>query len=573
MANRRKKPVEGETPMDEVKKMPEAPKENSTEFKEPAPGEQLSLPIPTAPRSMSAKRQETPLPAIVEGPGAIRPSSGAPVSFLDEEKHNFFTRILFLLLLAVVVAASVLIFALRPSAYTEQTDSVKLLYCPEQNVTQVAVNGVLRGEIAGSVTYTATDGTGRVCVAIADGRLYTVKGRDVTWVCDGVTDCALAANGQYLAWRTEARELFYQAVGKEESRYRISGSCTDDRYSLSPSGKELLYTYTGEDGILRLDVYSGSGSKPYLSQNEELYPVAVADRCRYVYYTDQSGALYVLSTKENVRRKCGDSPDLGSLIFNRAYSEVLFYDGGQTRIFRKGENVILPDIASTDLLTLIPNRRVSILSNRVGTHYLMETFFENYYVYSADSTLKLVLLERKKEQGRMTDVSFVDSADSVTVTDKSVFFLRTASGAATHTNLYRCKTGKTEVLDLEWDVQDFCTNVDGSRLLYVDVHGALYSLQIGAVPVILYDHIEVQAGITVTADDAFYFYRAPGKLCVSDNGAAPRELREGVLSVAADAHTAFYTADVTENGTFTVYANHRSRRKDVLLAGGVGRVD
>jgi hypothetical protein len=105
------------------------------------------------------------------------------------------------------------------------------------------------------------------------------------------------------------------------------------------------------------------------------------------------------------------------------------------------------------------------------------------------------------------------------------------------------------------------------------VHGALYSLQIGAVPVILYDHIEVEAGITVTADDAFYFYRAPGKLCVSDNGAAPRELREGVLSVAADAHTAFYTADVTENGTFTVYANHRSRRKDVLLAGGVGRID
>ena len=242
MADRKKKPVDGAKKADKTKKTPAVPDEILKDAAAFAPGEQLSLPIPTEPRPMPSQKKEPPLLAVVDGPRAVRPSSGVPISFPDEEKHNFFTRILFLLLLAVVVAASVLIFILRPSAYTEQTDSVRYLYRPEQNVTLVTVNGVLRGEIAGSVTYTAADGTGRVSLAIADGKLYTVKGRDVTWVCDGVTDCVLAANGQYLAWRTAEGALFYQAVGKEESRYRISGSCLDDRYCLSPSGKELLYT-------------------------------------------------------------------------------------------------------------------------------------------------------------------------------------------------------------------------------------------------------------------------------------------------------------------------------------------
>lgn len=514
----------------------------------------------------SSMSKEKSLPAVANAQRQVQTSSGVPINFPEEEKRNFLSRIALLLVLLVVVVVSVLIFAFRPSEYTERTDSVNFFYRPEQNVTVIAVNGTVRGEVGGELSYKTCDGTGRVCAAILESKLYVIKGRDVTEIDDAVTDCVLSSNGKYLAWRTESGELYYSAVGKKDSTYRISGQCSDDRYCLSPGGKELLYTYTGNDGVLRLDVYSGTGSKPYLSHNESLYPVAVADRCRYVYYTDAEGALYVLNTKDNQRRLCGDHPDLECLIFNRSNSELLFYNDGKTRIFRKGENVILPDLGSSDILRLIPNRRVAYREQRVGTQLLQESFFDNYYVYYADSTVKLVFLERKKTQGTVTDVSFADSADVITVTDKSVFFLQTSKGSATHTNLYRCKTGKTEVLDLQWDVQDFCANVDGSRILYIDVHGALYSLRVGAVPEILYDSVVVEKGMAVTKDDAFYFYREEGKLCVSDNGETPRELRDGVWAVAVDGHTIFYATDMAEDGRCTVYSNYRNRRKDIKIA-------
>ncbi len=578
MASRKKKPTDAENAVKAEKKdvtaeSESAPKQKKTVKKTTKKKTEVQLVPVEGTRAVHAettpKKEET-MPVAVSGQRQVQTSAGVPISFPEEEKRNFLSRVALLLVLLAVVVASVLIFAFRPSEYTERTDSVNFFYRPEQNVTVIAVNGTVRGEVSGALTYKTYDGTGRVCAAILEGKLYVIKGRSVTEIDDAVTDCVLSSNGKFLAWRTDVGELYYSAVGKKDSTYRISGQCLDDRYCLSPSGKEMVYTYTGDDGVLRLDVYSGTGSKPYLSRNEELYPVAVADRCRYVYYTDANGALYVLNTKEDQRRLCGDKPDLDSLIFNRSNSEVLFYNEGQTRIFRKGENVILPDLGSTDILQLIPNQRVAYREQRVGVQLLQESFFDSYYVYYADSTVKLIFLERKKTQGVVTDVSFVDSAAAVTVTDKSVFFLQTSKGTATHTNLYRCKTGKTEVQDLQWDVQDFCANVDGSRILYVDVHGALYSLQIGAVPEILYDSIVVEEGVIVTKDDAFYFYREEGKLCVSDNGAAPRELRDGVQDIAADGHTLFYVTDIAEDGRYTVYSNYRNRRKDTQIAAGVG---
>ena len=54
-----------------------------------------------------------------------------------------------ILIVLAVLAAAVLIFSFRPSAYTERTGSVNFLYLPDCNKTMIAANGTVRGEVDG----------------------------------------------------------------------------------------------------------------------------------------------------------------------------------------------------------------------------------------------------------------------------------------------------------------------------------------------------------------------------------------------------------------------------------------
>lgn len=497
-------------------------------------------------------------------------ASTVPINFPELEKRSFWSRALVLLVMLAVLAASVAIFLFRPSEYTERTDSVSFLYLPDSNRTVIAVNGTVRGEVDGALRYKTCDGTGRVCAALIEDRLYLIKGRKVTEVAASVADCVLSSNGQALAWRNSANELFYMIVGKKDGTYRISGTATDARYCLSPDGKELVYTYE-QDGVLRMDVYSRTGSKPYFSENEGCYPLGVSDKCRYLYYTNGDGALYVLVQKTGKSVLCGNEPSLGHLIFNRDNTELLFCNGTETRLFVNGERLLLPTLLSTDSLELLPNRRAAIREIGAGKQYLMESLCDSYYLHHRGTGKMLVFLEQKKDQGVLLDVYAVDGKESITVTDKSVFFLSTSQGTATHTNLYRCKTGKTEVEELYWDVGGFCTNVDGSRILFTDVHGALFAYRLEAFPERLCDSV-IKESITVTADDAFYFYQAQGSLWVSDNTDQPRAMCEGVAYTLVDGMTAYYVTDIAEDGCGTVYSNYRNTRKSTKIAERVGSI-
>ena len=153
----------------------------------------------------------------------------------------------------------------------------------------------------------------------------------------------------------------------------------------------------------------------------------------------------------------------------------------------------------------------------------------------------------------------------VTVTDKRVFFLSTSdSGDTRHTNLYVCKTGKTVAEILHWDVSHYLPNVDGSRLVYVDKHGALYGHRLGADPIRLSDTV-VAESLCLTADDMFYFCVREGELWVSDNAEGARSVSSGVDRVMADSFTVFYATEMDETGLGKVYSNYRGQRKSELL--------
>ena len=135
-----------------------------------------------------------------------------------------------------------------------------------------------------------------------------------------------------------------------------------------------------------------------------------------------------------------------------------------------------------------------------------------------------------------------------------------------HTVLYRIKPRKTEKELVAWDVGNYCTNVDGSRVLYTRHQDALYVWSPSKDDKRICDAILPET-LTVTADDVFYFYREDGVLAVSDNGGEVRTVATGVGGYLTDAHSIFYVV-TGEDGKNTIYVNYRNARVSDELGNG-----
>ena len=265
--------------------------------------------------------------------------STVPLDFPAIEKKNLAKTLLLLLIFAAVIVASVLIFVFRPSDYDERTHSVNFFYAPEREVTVIAVDGRTRGEVSGEVSHYAYNGSGKICAAIVGGDLYVIEGKQIEKVAVGVQDFVLSANGKVLAWRSTENVLYYDTLKDKNSPSPITTTATVPHYALSPDGKEMFYTYAATDtALLYAGIYSCTDSAPYIQSPTGIYPIAVANKCKYLYYTDDSGALYMMIGKTGEKIPCGKEPELSSIIFNRDYSQLIFRNGTETRIFAKGEN-------------------------------------------------------------------------------------------------------------------------------------------------------------------------------------------------------------------------------------------
>ncbi|MBR2011213.1 MAG: hypothetical protein IKA06_05665 [Clostridia bacterium] len=512
------------------------------------------------------------LPAgqVVKARGRAVSDAHPPLDFPGQMRRNFFLRLGLILAVFTVLIISAFIYYNRPALYTEQTSSVNFLYVPEEDQTLIFVNGTKRGSAKGELTASSLNGRGDTCAAVIGGELYLIRGKNVTSIAPDVIDFVLAADGDALAYRTAPSHLYYRKTGKRDVPSLISKNCNSAAYCLSQNGKELAYTAVDTAGVSYLRVESYSSNRPYIENAAGLSPIAISNQSRYIYYTDESGALYVFDSENAQKIKCAAAPDLSSLIFNRDFTEVLFIENGGTVLFSKGERRQIVGAASTEYLQLLPNQRVASRTLANGTQYMMKSFYKNYFLHAAGTGKKLTYLDSR---GNLTDVSFVDSAETVTVTDKGVYFLLTGvSGENVSRELYHVKRGKTESARIEWGVTYYCTNIDGSRVLFTGYEDALYVYRAETGTQRICDSI-IANTLTVTSDDLFCFYREEGVLTVCDNGGELRDIATGVVHFAVDTHVLYYATEQGENGTFTVYANYRNERLCELVATGVSKLD
>ena len=545
----------------------------------PAPRPEESEPVGTAAPPTEEKQPaalvavETPAESLPVAGTAAMDTAVPPVDFPDlaGERRHFWSALMLLLGLLAVVAVSVLIFLYRPTAYAVRTDSVVFLYSESEDVTRIAVNGSVVGEPhAGRCTAVASDATGRRAAAVIGGTLYLVNGRRVTPLCENAVDFFLSQNGGAVAYRTADNLLYYCAVTREPQSFRVSKDAGDSRYCLSPNGKELFYTYVEEESA-RIAVYSTTNHNPHFTAIVGLVPVAVADDCDFLYYTDaENGTLYYLDPVEKTPVVCYNGEGDYTLLFNRDLSELLIDAEDGTQLWKNGQRTIIPSLENRGRLRLLPNHGAVIRDLPGASQVLVDTFEKSYYLQSGTTGggTSLVYLGRK---GKLTAIHAVAEGTVPVTTDKGVYFLseEKRDEADVRRLLYRCKHGKTEAEALiRANVTAFCVNADGSRLLYVGRENDLYSLAVGAtVPKRLADDVRAQT-LCVTADDIFYCYLGE-TLYASDNGDRLRAVRGDAEIAIADAHTAYFLVR-DEGGAFSVYANHRGRRSgDKLLGSGI----
>lgn len=512
----------------------------------------------------------TPTKDITRSRGRDVSDARPPLEFPEAMKRNFFSRVLLILVVAAVLVVSVFIYVSRPGLYTEQTNSVSFLYLPAGDQTLVAVNGTECARLSGAYSASSENGRGDVCAAVIGGNLYLIRGKDVLLLAESVVDFTLAAEGDAVAYRTAPSNLYYRKTARDGEAALISRECYTAAYCLSPNAKELVYTAGAEAESAALRVESYSGSRPYMENVIGLTPIAVSNSCDYIYYTDRSGALFVFDSQNAAKVKCGTAPVLDSLVFNRDFTELLFSENGGTVFFADGGHQQIIGAASTEHLQLLPNRRVAGRKLANGVQYMQKSFYKNYFLHEVGTGKQLTYLDRK---GNLQSVSFVDSAESITVTDKGVFFLLTSkSGEDAHCFLYFAKPGKTETSRIDWGVSTYCTNIDGSRVMYTGYENALYLYRPETGSRRFCDSI-VPSSLSVTANDQFCFWRTDGELCISDNGGELRLLSEGTVAFFVDAHALYYCTDLKEDGTFTVSVNYRGSRLSEVVAEGVSKIE
>ncbi len=516
---------------------------------------------------VSAKENDVPAPA---GAGVPAPADGhevgravPPVDFPDRvTKKSIARRVLVLLLTVAVLGAAMFIFFFRPAEYTEKIGSVISVYDEAAGGTAVIVNGKKIGAVGGKIVAEQTDGRGYTAILRTEaGELWLVRNGKMRLVSANVTAAVLAAEGEVLAFRTGDGVLYRCGTGKKDAPQLVSNDVPEgEAFCLSPSGKELLYT-SAVGGAVKAELSSMRGSAPYLTDTGNYRPVALADKCRFIYFRDAANTLYIYNAKTARITNCGAYEE-GSLVFNRDFSEVFFKNADSCRYYKDGTALTLTGLSGGETLRLLPNQRVAQRENVGGVQLLQKSLLNCYYRYAAVGGNNLVYLTAKKDQVQMALIHSFDEG-TATVTDKYVFFLSTdKTQTDARTNLYAVKNGKTAFERLMADVTEFCANVDGSRILYRDAHGPLRAMHMGSSPTQLADGF--QAGtLCVTLDDIFYFRTGDGALYRSENGDTPEKVADGVRFAATDAHVAFF---LQENGTgCDLFTNYRGRRKNTQV--------
>ncbi len=557
--------------------------EGKKEAKEPSADE-----VPSAPeKAEPAAKESAPEAPLLEAPDSNLPVEAnsqrgvelamPPVNLamLGQERRNFWGRLLLLLAVSVVLGLSVLIFVYRPTLYSARTHSIRFLYNAGENTTLVLYDGSACDTVLpGECTQSMYDTTGSICAANVGGKLYVIQGDEIEEISPTVQDFLLAQSGGVLVYRNAEDQLHYVKLWSGFERYTVSRDCRSPYYALSPDGEALFYTYAEmlSESELKIHaaVFTLSGDKPFFPSTTGIIPVAIANDCKHLFYFDEKGDLYYMNKESEIslcRRRDVEGMEI---FFDREFEEVLIKDEKGMTLWQDGEETMIPQLKGAENLTLLPNHRVDHRELPAATQWLVRSFDKNYYLKKGGDTDGVRLAYLSGDE--LSEVSFLSEAESApVVTDKGVYYLeRVEAQDGVRKHLYFCPIGKTVATQLSWDVEDYCVNNEGSRILHKDHQGWLYASRVTNNRLdseFISDYVDGKLQHS-SATDMFYYYVGDA-LFASENGEKPEKAMSDVIDAfMLDAHTGIFVEEAAD-GTYTVYTRHRTRKRLVEIASGI----
>jgi len=328
---------------------------------------------------------------------------------------------------------------------------------------------------------------------------------------------------------------------------------------MSPDGNSIVYLKDSEE----LSAYVKNGSKAPEKLGDFIYPFAVANDAKYIYYmeldeeyldyeddSEAVGHLYVQKGKNPVRLRSNISLEDMTLLFNEDYSQVLITEDDRTYLSIEGGEST--PVTRSELVYTVQD----IASRSWGLPDY--SWWKDSFRVFADRDLTGTLLHNDSGDIVTIDRSgnsetLVSEAWNAYVTD----VLNTVVYIDDRDRLIRrsLKNPGEEAEILSRDAMFFLTTDDVKTIYYVDSNYDLYVIKGKAEPKLLMMSVDYPIDLTPDGQQIMFLadYRNEGgSLYISKNGGEPKILDEDVFTLILTDEGMYYAKDYYE-GSFDLY--------------------
>ncbi|MBO4872371.1 MAG: zinc-ribbon domain-containing protein [Lachnospiraceae bacterium] len=331
----------------------------------------------------------------------------------------------------------------------------------------------------------SADGTKNLLLD-SEKTLFLFDGSKFTKIAEEVKSFLLSFDGKTVAYMDEESSVYLYAGGKAKKVAEDVGSLN----AISPDGKAVAYTKRNNDTTRG---YFYDGKERELGKN--MTPVALSAKGTYVYYTNQSGVLYVQKGENNDdRQKIVDN--VNNVIFNADGTQAVANDGSKTYFSEKaGERV---EISKSVMRILLPARTMKD-SRFVGVGSLKDQL---YSVYASGDGYTVYRLNKKLETN-----SLVRNVFSLSLQEdgKTISYLK-------NEKLYLMNTSASDPEGklLASNVESFVSAVNGKLFLYENEDKETFTVNTSGksqkvVGESVAEWAAVGSGFLYVIDDELYF--------------------------------------------------------------------
>lgn len=390
-----------------------------------------------------------------------------------------------------------------------------------------------------------------------DQVLYYADKDGLIEVADHVVDIKMSGDGNVIAYTVSeagANQLSLYVYDREKkSKTLIAENASSRGFAVSPNGQTIAYIgdYVSEEDFSLYLSIDGESEKVGNTKS----PLAVSDHGKYLYFVDE-GRLYVKKGEDAEKL----SSDFGYVyLLNQDYSEIVFNDGFQCYISKKGNPK--KEFLSEEYTQILLPSNVAYKEDVMLGGIVCGVESLTGYLYQANDAVFYV-------DDKMNNIKVYDGYMSyhvVSESNDSVLFTKDES-------LYKIKdyTGKTQpqLLGENLGIRTFITNGDNSYVYYLNIDDELMYQKGTSDPKKIADDVEYENCMFDQYDEVVYFISDAdvsdiGQVYYSEAGSKKKKVKD-MEEVRIASMLGRVYVDLEKDGGHTLYLLKNKKPYELL---------